>query len=60
MPVTTKLIRGRYRVVEEDTGRIATNQAGTPVDGGGFTKQDRAERQVSAINRSLALRKGGK
>lgn len=58
MPVTTKLIRGRYRVVEAQTDRIATNQAGTAVDGGGYTSEDHAKRQAEAINSSLEKRKG--
>jgi len=56
MPVTTKRIRSKYRVVEADTGELATNARGTPVDGGGHMSQQQAESQVRAINASLQQR----
>lgn len=57
MPVTRKLIRGKWRIVEESTGYIAVNRAGTPVDGGGHRQVAKAQRQADAINRSIAERK---
>ncbi len=60
MPVTVKKIGGRYRVIEADTGAIATNPStGKPLDGdkhGGNAKK--AKRQARAIN--MSLRQEGK
>lgn len=54
MPVTTKLIDGKHRVVEEATGKIVTGRYPSPVDGGGHDSQERARRQADAINVSMA------
>ena len=56
MPVTTKKIGGKYRVVESESGQIAKNRSGTPVDGGGHKTADRATAQARAINASLQKR----
>lgn len=50
MPVTSRFIGGKYRVVEAETGKIAKNASGTAVDGGGYTTEAEAKRQVRAIN----------
>lgn len=57
MPVTTKLINGRHRIVEADTGNIVNNRHGTPVDGKGHYSAERAARQANAINASIENRK---
>lgn len=51
MPVSVQKREGMFRVVEAN-GTLATNSAGTPVDGGGFRTEGRAERQAAAINAS--------
>lgn len=53
MPVKTIKRKGRHRIVEADTGRIAKNKAGTPVDGGGHAQEGKAKRQANAINRGI-------
>jgi len=57
MPVTVKKLGGKWRVVEEASGRIATTHKGNPVDGGGHAAIGRANRQATAINTNLAKRK---
>ena len=57
MPVTTKLINGKYRVVEADTGKIVNGRWGTPADGKGHVTAKRAEDQAAAINASIEKRK---
>ena len=56
MPVTTKKVRGKYRVVEADSGKIAKNNSGTAVDGGGHASDKKAKAQARAINASLHRR----
>lgn len=60
MPVMVAKRNGKFRVVEAETGKIATNNAGTAVDGGGHSSRARALAQVRAINRSLHERGKGK
>jgi len=55
MPVEAKLIRGKWRVVEED-GTLCRNEAGTPCDGTGHDTEARAKAQARAINISQARR----
>lgn len=50
MPVSTRRIGDKWRVVEAKSGKIAVNSAGTPVDGGGHKSKSQAIRQVGAIN----------
>lgn len=50
MPVKAVKMGNKYRVVEAKSGRIATNKAGTPVDGGGHKTKTKAQAQASAIN----------
>ena len=52
MPVTVVKRRGKWRVVETRTGRLAKNRAGTPVDGGGHRSKAAAAKQARAINAS--------
>lgn len=42
-------IGNKYRVVKTDTGKIALNRAGTPLDGGGHDNKAEAMDQVRAI-----------
>lgn len=58
MPVMTKKVGRKYRVVESATGKIARNKAGTAIDGGGYSSRDEARSQVSAVN--LAMRRRGR
>lgn len=58
MPVKVKKVRGKYRVVEADTGKIAKNKGGTALDGGGHGTSAKASAQARAVNASL--RKRGK
>jgi len=46
----------KYRVVES-SGEIATNAAGTAIDGGGHNSKEAAQRQATAVNTSLSKRK---
>lgn len=56
MPVTVRRAPGgKYRVVEK-SGRVATNDSGTAVDGGGHATRGKAMRQARAINKSLSER----
>ena len=52
MPVITRFIKDKYRVVESETGKIAKNKAGTALDGGGHTLRKDAQAQARAINAS--------
>lgn len=49
MPVTMRKVRGKYRVCEKGTGRIAKTKLGNPVDGGGMNRA-RVGAQVGHIN----------
>ncbi len=57
MPVTVKKIKGKFRVVEASTGKIAKNQGGTALDGGGHGSEEAAKKQARAVNASLSKRK---
>lgn len=57
MPVTVMVRNGKSRVVEAATGRIAKNNSGTALDGGGHTDKEKAKRQASAINANLEKKK---
>lgn len=59
MPVKVAKRGDRFRVVEMD-GKIAKNQAGTALDGGGKKSKAAAQRQVSAVNISQARKRGHK
>lgn len=50
MPVSVRLRRGKYRLVEP-SGQIARNRQGTPIDGGGHASLTRARAQQRAVNR---------
>lgn len=60
MPTVVKKRGDKYRVVEEATGRIARNKAGTPVDGGGKKSKASVQKQATAINISQARKRGAK
>ena len=50
MPVKVEKRGDKYRIVEADTGKIATHRGGAPVDGGGHDNPAKADRQAAAIN----------
>jgi hypothetical protein len=50
MPTKVRKHRGKYRVVEQKTGRTAKNKGGRTLDGGGHKDKDKARRQSNAIN----------
>jgi len=60
MPVIVKKRGDKFRVIESDTGRIAKNQAGTALDGGGKKSKAAAQKQASAVNISQARKRGTK
>lgn len=58
MPVRAVKSGNKYRVIEIGTGKVATNAAGTPVDGEGHDSLEKAQAQATAIN--ISLKKRGK
>lgn len=50
MPASVRKRDGMFRLVEPN-GKLVRNMAGTPVDGGGHTNKQQAEKQAAAINR---------
>jgi len=42
-------IKGKYRLIEKDTGRLVKNAEGTAVDGGGHESKEKAVKQLQAI-----------
>ena len=63
MPVEPKKIAGKVRVVEQGGTRLARNEGGTPVDGGGFpvSKADwaKAGAQSGHLNKAWRAKHGG-
>lgn len=53
MPVKAVKRGHKWRVIESETGRLARNDSGTPVDGGGHNFSAKAKDQAAAVNRSL-------
>ena len=58
MPLTTKKLGKKWRVVEVNTGDIAKNAGGTALDGGGHESKTGAQSQAAAVNISKARKKG--
>jgi len=58
MPLTTKKLGKKWRVVEVNTGDIANNAGGTALDGGGHESKTGAQSQAAAVNISKARKKG--
>jgi len=54
MPVKVRQIGRKYRVVEADSGAVATGSKGNPRDGGGHQSEAKAKRQAAIINAHLA------
>lgn len=54
MPLTTKLINGKHRLVEASTGKISMTSNGNPRDGGGGMLKSKVQRQANAINAAIA------
>jgi hypothetical protein len=52
MPVTIELRLDKYRIVEAESGKIAKNESGNAIDGGGHATKSKAMAQMVAINRS--------
>jgi len=50
MPYAVVKQGNMYRIIKKDTGEIAKNQAGTPLDGNGHQSRQKALAQVHAIN----------
>ena len=50
MPVIVRKRRGKYRVVEANSQRIAKTSKKNAVDGGGHRTQAKAKAQARAIN----------
>jgi hypothetical protein len=49
MPAKVQKRKGKYRVVEPG-GKLVKNNSGTPVDGGGHSSKEAAQRQAAAVN----------
>jgi hypothetical protein len=60
MPLTTKKIKKKWRIVEVESGDIAKNAAGTALDGGGHASQSAAQKQAAAVNIAQARKRGAK
>lgn len=58
MPLTTEKRGKKWRVIEKNTGKIAKNAAGTAMDGGGHSTQNKAKSQIRGINISKARKAG--
>lgn len=56
MPVHVVKRGDKYRIVEK-SGKIATNAAGTAIDGGGHSSQSAAQRQATAVNINIKKKK---
>lgn len=54
MPYSCRRRGGKWRVVKADTGHVATNSSGTPLDGGGHKTEQACKRQIGAIEASEA------
>lgn len=52
MPVCRRRIDDMWRIVECESGRIATTPKGTARDGGGHESEAKARAQQRAINRT--------
>lgn len=57
MPVTVSKRKGKFRVIEAATKKIAKNKGGTALDGGGHASKSKADAQMRAVNRSISMRK---
>lgn len=53
MPVKTKKVGARTRIVEAGTGKIAKGRGGKPLDGGGYASRAKAVAKVQAVNLSM-------
>jgi hypothetical protein len=57
MPVKVKKRRGKYRVVEANTDRIAKTDKGNARDGGGHRTKLKADAQARALNASYSRKR---
>jgi hypothetical protein len=51
--VKVEKVEEKYRIVDAETGLVAVNAGGKPLDGGGHDFEDKAQRQVGYINAGL-------
>ena len=62
MPVELKSIGGKLRTVEEGSRRLARNNKGTPIDGGGWPNSTKGQatggRQVQHVNEGWQRKHG--
>jgi len=49
MTLKVRKRNGKYRLTEMETGRVAKNKNGKPVDGGGHEDEVKAHRQAAYI-----------
>ena len=49
MPLSVKRIGRNQRIIEKQTGKVARNDSGKAIDGGGHRSLDAARRQIQAI-----------
>jgi len=56
MPVKAAEVDGKWRVVNADTDEPETNEAGTPLDGGGHGSKAEADAQARAVNARQGVR----
>lgn len=45
--------KGKFRIVEASTGKIAKNKGGTAIDGGGHATRESCMKQASAVNANI-------
>ena len=57
MPVMTRKLRGKFRLIESESGKLARNEKGTPIDGGGSQDKAKVDRQARAVNANLSEKK---
>lgn len=60
MPVKVTKRGDKFRIIESETGKIAKNKGGTAIDGGGKKSRSAVQKQASAVNISMARKRGAK
>lgn len=60
MPLSVKKQGTKFRVIEKNTGKLALNKGGKPLDGGGHASMAGAKAQAAAVNISQARKRGAK
>lgn len=54
MPAKVVKRGDKFRVVEP-SGKLVKNRSGSPVDGGGHSSREKAQRQAAAVNANTKL-----